>query len=103
MEEMKENRRERLLDFTAKYDVVCALKKTADDRVSKRASALCKYCGKQRNGEGRCGDVLAGRSQGLSPRRCPLEGCVLGVYLHACAGDEARKGKRRVTVYLRKI
>ena len=90
MEEMKEKRRERLLDFTAKYDVVCALK---DSRT------IVNTAGNSAMAKAGAGDVLAGTITGLiAQKMSPYEGCVLGVYLHACAGDEARKEKGEYSV-----
>lgn len=99
MEEMKEKRRERLLDFTAKYDVVCALKDSRTIVSARGRQIFVNTAGNSAMAKAGAGDVLAGTITGLiAQKMSPYEGCVLGVYLHACAGDEARKEKGEYSV-----
>lgn len=94
VKELKENRMEKLSAFTEEFGYVCALK---DSRtvVSRRGrQKFVNTAGNSAMAKAGSGDVLAGILAGLLAQKMkPYEAAVLGVYLHACGGDAAKKEK----------
>lgn len=90
--ELSEKRFEILKQFTEKYGVVCALKDTRTVVAARGRQCFVNTAGNSAMAKAGSGDVLAGLTTGfLAQRMDAYRGAVLGVYLHACGGDEARK------------
>ena len=54
--------------------------------------------------KGGSGDVLAGTIAGLLEQHmAPFEATTVGVFLHACGGDEAKKSKGSYSVLARDL
>lgn len=86
-----ENRMEILGRFTEKYPVVCALKDSCTVTAQKGRQSFVNLAGNSAMAKAGSGDVLAGTVTGLLAQGMELfEGAALGVFLHACGGDEAR-------------
>lgn len=99
IEELQEQRMEKLKNFTHKYGVVCALK-DARTLVSKwDRQMFVNTAGNSAMAKAGCGDVLAGVITGLLASKLePYEAAVCGVYVHACGGDEAKEKKGSYSV-----
>ena len=99
IEEWKENRLEGLVAFTQKYPVVCALKDSRTVVSAEGKQLFVNTAGSSAMAKAGSGDVLAGTITGLTAQGLsPYEGCILGVYLHACGGEEAAKEKGEYSV-----
>ena len=99
------DRRMQILDtFTEKYPAVCVLKDS-------RTVAACRGYHKFVNLAGNCamakagsGDVLAGVITGLLAQGMEIfDGATLGVWIHACGGDEARETEGSYSVLARDL
>lgn len=90
--ELAEERFERLLKFTGQYPVICALKDARTVVAERLRPFFVNTAGNQAMAKAGSGDVLAGVITGLLAQHLDAyESAVLGVYLHACGGDEAKK------------
>lgn len=99
IEEWKENRLEGLAAFTQKYPVVCALKDSRTVVSAEGKQLFVNTAGSSAMAKAGSGDVLAGTITGLTAQGLsPYEGCILGIYLHACGGEEAAKEKGEYSV-----
>lgn len=90
--EIKENRMEVLKEFTDSCSAVCVLKDSRTAVAQTGKQTFINLAGNNAMAKAGSGDVLAGvitglLAQGLSP----FESAALGVYLHACGGDEIRE------------
>lgn len=91
IEELSKQRFQLLQEFVEKYGVVCALKDARTIVAEKEHSPFVNTAGNSAMAKAGSGDVLAGTIAGfLAQRMNGYEGAVLGVYLHACGGDDAR-------------
>ena len=89
--ELLEERFEKILDFTGRYPVTCALKDARTVVAEQSKPFFLNTAGNQAMAKAGSGDVLAGVITGLLAQRMnTYEAAVLGVYLHACGGDEAK-------------
>lgn len=90
--ELVEERFERLLYFVGQYPVVCALKDARTVVAEKLTPLFVNTAGNQAMAKAGSGDVLAGVITGLLAQDMETyEASVLGVYLHASGGDEAKE------------
>ncbi len=89
--EVAEERFPRLKRLTARYPLVCALKDARTAVADGAHPVFVNTAGNSAMAKAGSGDVLAGVITGLLAQHMPAyEGTVLGVYLHACGGDEAK-------------
>lgn len=90
--ELADKRFVKLLQFTGQYPAVCVLK-DARTIVSERAKKnFVNTAGNHAMAKAGSGDVLSGVITGLLAGGLPTyESAVLGVFLHACSGEEAKK------------
>lgn len=102
--EISADRLDILSEFTERYPVVCALK---DSRtLVKRAgrSVFLNLAGNAAMAKAGSGDVLAGIITGLAAQGMEaFDSAALGVFLHGCAGDEARAAKGAYSVLARDL
>lgn len=88
---LAENRMEILGRFTEKYPAVCVLKDSCTVTVQRGRQSFVNMAGNSAMAKAGSGDVLAGTVTGLLAQGMEsFEGAALGVFLHACGGDEAR-------------
>lgn len=97
--ELKEERFEKARAFTEKYGVVCVLKDARTIVVKRKKQIFVNTAGNSSMAKAGSGDVLAGVTAGLLAQHMePYEAAALGVYLHACGGDEAKAAKGSYSV-----
>ena len=85
--------------FTEKYGVVCALKDARTIVVKREQQRFVNTAGNSSMAKAGSGDVLAGVITGLlAQQMTAFDTAALGVYLHACGGDEAKAGKGSYSV-----
>ena len=91
--ELAERRFETALkEFSDSYGVVCALKDARTLVAGQDRQMFLNTAGNSAMAKAGSGDVLAGVIAGLlAQHMTAYEAAVLGVYLHACGGDEARE------------
>ena len=91
VKEIKENRMEILRKFTENCPAVCVLKDSRTIVAEKGRHPFVNLAGNSGMAKAGSGDVLAGVITGLLAQgMSPFESAALGVYLHACGGDEIR-------------
>ena len=89
---IKENRIEILRSFTENSEAVCVLKDSRTVVAQKGKHPFINLAGNSEMAKAGSGDVLAGMITGLLAQGMqPFESAALGVYLHACGGDESRE------------
>lgn len=89
--ELVENRIDMLGAFVEQYPVVCALKDARTIVAEKNHALFVNTAGNSAMAKAGSGDVLAGVITGLTAQHMDVyESAVLGVYLHAKGGDEAK-------------
>lgn len=89
--ELAEERFPRLVKFTAQYPTACALKDARTVVAKQGKPFFVNTAGNQAMAKAGSGDVLAGVITGLLAQHMDVyEAAVLGVYIHACGGDEAK-------------
>lgn len=97
--ELQEERFEKVKAFTEKYGVVCVLKDARTVVAKRKKHNFVNTAGNSSMAKAGSGDVLAGVIAGLLAQHMyPYEAAVLGVYLHACGGDEAKAAKGSYSV-----
>ena len=102
--EISERRLEIMKKFTEKYPVVCVLKDSRTVVRGKGRHTFVNLAGNSAMAKAGSGDVLAGVITGLVAQGVdPYEGAALGVFLHACGGDEARRLKGGYSVLARDL
>lgn len=90
--ELQEERFTKLVQFTEQYPVVCVLKDARTIVAERARKFFINTAGNQAMAKAGSGDVLAGVITGLLAGHMEAyEGAVLGVYLHACGGDQAKR------------
>lgn len=92
MKELQENRFEKLMEFTDRYPAVCVLKDARTIVAQRGKRRFVNTAGNHAMAKAGSGDVLAGVITALLAGGVEsYNSAVLGVYLHACGGDAARK------------
>lgn len=92
IQELSENRIDKVIDFVEQYPVVCALKDARTIVAEKDRPLFVNTAGNHAMAKAGSGDVLAGVITGLAAQRMNMyDGAVTGVYLHACGGDKAKE------------
>lgn len=77
--------------FTEKYAAVCVLKDSRTVVGCREKQTFVNLAGNSAMAKAGSGDVLAGVITGLAAQgMLPFHAATLGVFLHACGGDEAR-------------
>lgn len=90
--ELADERFAKLLQFTGQYPAVCVLKDARTIVAERTKKNFVNTAGNQAMAKAGSGDVLSGVITGLLAGGLPVyESAVLGVYLHACGGDKAKK------------
>ena len=93
-----------LADFTERYPVTCVLK---DARTLVQKKEQCVYVNTSGNSamsKAGSGDVLAGVIGGLMAQHLPdFQAACTGVFLHGCAGDDAREKNGAYSVLARDL
>ncbi len=91
--ELKEHRLFKLREFVNQYPVVCALKDSRTVVAAARRQMFVNTAGNSGMAKAGSGDVLAGVIAAfLAQKKSVFDGAMLGVFAHACGGDEAKKG-----------
>lgn len=102
--EIKADRMTILRAFTGEYPAVCALKDSRTAVAQRGRQTFLNLAGNNAMAKAGSGDVLAGTITGLLAQRMgAFEGAAMGVFLHACGGDEARKEKGAYSVLARDL
>lgn len=97
-------RMETVRRFTEKYPVTCVLKDSRTIVRQKGRHPFINLAGNSAMAKAGSGDVLAGVITGiLAQGRDAYQSACLGVYIHACGGDEARKEKGSYSVLARDL
>ena len=97
--ELQEKRFEMTRAFTVKAGIVCALKDARTIVAKWDRQTFVNTAGNSSMAKAGSGDVLAGVIAGLLAQGLhPYEAAVCGVYLHACAGDEAKSARGSYSV-----
>ncbi len=99
VDKLKDERIERVSEYTKEYGVVCVLK-DARTVVSKRGKSMfINMAGNSAMAKAGSGDVLAGVIAGLlAQKKDAYDAATGGVFLHACGGDEAKQEKGSYSV-----
>lgn len=104
IKEIAEERVEVLEKFVEENPVVCVLKDSRTMTAENGCRTAINLRGNSAMAKAGSGDVLAGVITGLAAQGTGLyRSAVLGVLLHACAGDEARKKKGSYSVLARDL
>ena len=99
IQELSDNRFTKLQEFTDKKGVVCVLKDARTVVEQRNRRSFINSAGNSAMAKAGSGDVLAGVITALAAQHMePYEAAVLGVYLHACGGDEAKEEKGSYSV-----
>ncbi len=102
--EIGERRMEILTRFTEEYPAVCVLKDSRTLVKSAGRRPFLNLAGNEAMAKAGSGDVLAGVITGLAAQGTEAyESAALGVFLHACGGDEARSIKGSYSVLARDL
>ncbi len=92
MEELQKNRFKKLTEFSERYPAVCVLKDARTVVAQRDRRRFVNTAGNHAMAKAGAGDVLAGVVTGLLAGHVDtFDSAVLGVFLHACGGDQARK------------
>ena len=92
VQELKENRKERLRNYTEKVQAVCVLKDSRTMTAAPGKRLWINTSGNAAMAKAGSGDVLAGMITGLMAQHMKAaEAAALGVYLHGLCGDHARE------------
>lgn len=102
--ELSERRGNIIEEFTEKYPVVCVMKDSRTLVKKQGRHTFVNLAGNSSMAKAGAGDVLAGVITGLVAQGMDVyEGAALGVFLHACGGDEARRLKGAYSVLARDL
>lgn len=102
--EIADRRMETVREFTGEYPAVCVLKDSRTVVQERERHPFVNLAGNSAMAKAGSGDVLAGVITGLLVQGIgAYEGAALGVYLHACGGDEARDEKGSYSVLARDL
>ena len=102
--EISDRRLEIISEFTKKYPTVCVLKDSRTVVKENGRHPFFNLAGNSAMAKAGAGDVLAGVITGLSAQGMPAYECAaLGVFLHACGGDNAKEEKGSYSVFARDL
>lgn len=102
--ELTESRLDTVKNFTAEYPVVCVLKDSRTAVARKGHHTFLNLSGNSAMAKAGSGDVLAGVITGFTAQGMdPFDSACMGVFLHACGGDEARRDKGAYSVIARDL
>lgn len=102
--DIKENRLEILKKVAESYSAVWVLKDSRTIVEQKGRHPFINLAGNSAMAKAGSGDVLAGVIAGLLAQKLPpFESAALGVYLHACGGDECRERMGSYSVMARDL
>ena len=102
--EIADRRMDIVREFTDRYPAVCVLKDSRTIVKSKGNHPFLNLAGNSGMAKAGAGDVLAGVITGLSAQgMSAYESAALGVYLHACGGDEAWEEKGSYSMLARDL
>ena len=97
--ELSETRLEAVQEFVKEYPAVCVLKDSRTVVARAEHHTFLNLAGNNAMAKAGSGDVLAGVITGLTAQGMPaFNSAALGVFLHACGGDEARMTKGAYSV-----
>lgn len=87
-----------------KSSIICVLKDSRTVVAQTNRQKFVNLAGNNSMAKGGSGDVLAGTIAGLlAQHMAPFEATTVGVFLHACGGDEAKKSKGSYSVLARDL
>ena len=87
-----------------KSSIICVLKDSRTVVAQTNRQKFVNLAGNNSMAKGGSGDVLAGTIAGLlAQHMAPFEAAAVGVFLHACGGDEAKKSKGSYSVLARDL
>ena len=90
--------------FVAEYPVICVLKDSRTAVSCRGRNTFVNLAGNSAMAKAGSGDVLAGVIAGLMAQgKEPFDAACLGVFLHACGGDEAREAEGAYSVLARDL
>lgn len=102
--EIREDRMKVLDEFTEKQPVTCVLKDSRTVAARHGFHKFVNLAGNSAMAKAGSGDVLAGVITGLAAQeKDTFRSAALGVWLHACGGDEARGEKGTYSVLARDL
>lgn len=102
--ELALSRLDMLGEFVNEYPAVCALKDSRTAVAQKGRHTFLNLAGSNAMAKAGSGDVLAGVITGLAAQGLgAYESAALGVFIHACGGDEARRVKGGYSVLARDL
>ena len=102
--ELAEDRLDTVREFAGEYPAVCVLKDSRTAVAQKEHHTFLNLAGNSAMAKAGSGDVLAGVITGLSAQGMDaFDSACLGVFLHACGGDEARSEKGVYSVLARDL
>ena len=102
--DLSDRRLEIIREFTEKYPAVCVLKDSRTFIKEKGRHPFFNLAGNSAMAKAGSWDVLAGVITGISAQgMSAYESAALGVYLHACGGDEAKEAKGSYSVLARDL
>lgn len=102
--EISDRRMETVSKFTDEYPAVCVLKDSRTLVQTKGRHPFLNLAGNSAMAKAGSGDVLAGVITGLTAQGMEVyESASLGVFLHACGGDQARDAKGGYSVLARDL
>lgn len=102
--DIKERRMDILKEYADRYPAVWVLKDSRTAVYRQGRHPVVSLAGNSAMAKGGSGDVLAGVITGLLAQgMTDYESAALGVYLHACGGDAARKEKGSYSVLARDL
>lgn len=102
--DLASSRLDMLGEFVNEYPVVCALKDSRTAVAQKGHHTFLNLAGSNAMAKAGAGDVLAGVITGFAAQGLgAYESVALGVFIHACGGDEARRVKGGYSVLARDL
>lgn len=102
--ELKADRVSAAERFAAEYPAVCVLKDSRTAVSCHDRKTFVNLAGNSAMAKAGSGDVLAGVIAGLLAQgKNPYDAACLGVFLHACGGDEAREAEGAYSVLARDL
>lgn len=104
IKDISQSRIDVVKEFTEQYPVVCVLKDSRTIAAQNGHHPFLNLAGNSAMAKAGSGDVLAGVISGLAAQKMnAFAAASVGVYLHACGGDEAQKQKGSYSVLARDL